>query len=184
MSRNHEFGLDNSYGTCLSSHFTCMDTGVVILCSFPFLMFPWSFWKPKMVEPSGIHDPNSRSLSINCLTSCVLWWLVFQVYKRSRDICLQLYQKEIFTETSYLSLYGYSSYPCGSGENEMADTSTGLLANWFFSLCLFGYVLKKVLALECSLEDKGLQPNQMAVLAVRTCHLALSKLHLIFNFIC
>jgi hypothetical protein len=59
-----------------------------------------------------------------------------------------------------------------------------VLANWFFSLCLFGYVLKKVLALECSLEDKGLQPNQMAVLAVRTYHLALSKLHLIFNFIC
>jgi hypothetical protein len=87
-------------------------------------------------------------------------------------------------ETSYLNLYGYSSYPCGNGENDMADTSTGLLANWFFSLCLFGYVLKKVLALECSLEDKGLQPNQMAVLAVRTCHLALSKLHLIFNFIC
>jgi hypothetical protein len=43
LSRNHEFGLDNSYGTCLSSHFTSMDTGVVILCSFPFLMFPWSF---------------------------------------------------------------------------------------------------------------------------------------------
>ncbi|KAH9532879.1 hypothetical protein CY35_18G022400 [Sphagnum magellanicum] len=46
---------------------------------------------------------------------------ILQVYKRSRDICLQLYQKEIFTETSYLNLYG--------------------------------------------LEDKGLQPNQMAVLA-------------------
>lgn len=31
---------------------------------------------------------------------------VLQVYKRSRDICLKMYKKDILTETSYLSLYG------------------------------------------------------------------------------
>ncbi|CAM6101531.1 unnamed protein product [Calypogeia fissa] len=31
---------------------------------------------------------------------------LIQVYTRSRDLCLQLYAKEIFTETSYQNLYG------------------------------------------------------------------------------
>ena len=31
-----------------------------------------------------------------------------QVYRRSYDICMQLYEKELLTENSYLYIYGYS----------------------------------------------------------------------------
>eukprot|EP01018_Ginkgo_biloba_P024118 Gb_34925 [translate_table: standard] len=31
---------------------------------------------------------------------------LLEVYKRSRDVCLQLYEKELLTETSYLHVYG------------------------------------------------------------------------------
>lgn len=49
----------------LSSHFTSMDTRVVILCSIPFLMFPWSFWKPKMLEPEVWHPWSQFKIPLN-----------------------------------------------------------------------------------------------------------------------
>lgn len=33
-----------------------------------------------------------------------------QVYQRSYDICMQLYEKELLTEDSYLYIYGYSVF--------------------------------------------------------------------------
>lgn len=30
-----------------------------------------------------------------------------QVYKRSYDLCMQLYEKELLTDTSFLYIYGY-----------------------------------------------------------------------------
>lgn len=34
-----------------------------------------------------------------------------QVYKRSNEICLQLYEKELLTDTSYLYIYGLVIHP-------------------------------------------------------------------------
>lgn len=37
-------------------------------------------------------------------------WFLLQVYKRSYDICIQLYEKELLTDSSYLYIYGYDFY--------------------------------------------------------------------------
>ncbi|KAJ6351748.1 hypothetical protein OIU78_007613 [Salix suchowensis] len=34
---------------------------------------------------------------------------LLEVYKRSYDVCMQLYEKELFTENSYLNIYGLPS---------------------------------------------------------------------------
>lgn len=33
--------------------------------------------------------------------------LHFQVYNRSSEICLQMYEKELLTDTSFLNIYGF-----------------------------------------------------------------------------
>jgi exosome complex exonuclease RRP6 len=33
-----------------------------------------------------------------------------EVYKRSYDVCMQLYEKELWTRDSYLHVYGYVAY--------------------------------------------------------------------------
>uniref|UniRef100_A0A6N2M9N8 Uncharacterized protein n=1 Tax=Salix viminalis TaxID=40686 RepID=A0A6N2M9N8_SALVM len=35
---------------------------------------------------------------------------LLEVYKRSYDVCMQLYEKELFTENSYLNMYGMSFF--------------------------------------------------------------------------
>lgn len=40
------------------------------------------------------------------VTLCVCMCNSLQVYKRSSEICMQLYEKEIFTDTSFLHIYG------------------------------------------------------------------------------
>lgn len=48
---------------------------------------------------------------------------LFEVYKRSRDICLQLYEKELLTETSYLHVYGLQD---GNFSPEQLSVAAGL----------------------------------------------------------
>lgn len=45
---------------------------------------------------------------ISCHT--MLRLLFLQVYQRSYDICMQLYEKEILTDSSYLHIYGYNCW--------------------------------------------------------------------------
>jgi hypothetical protein len=67
LSRNHEFGLDNSYGTCFNTLtlFVISFYKYGFWCSFPFLMFPWSFWKPKMLEPEVWHPRYQFKIPLN-----------------------------------------------------------------------------------------------------------------------
>lgn len=48
---------------------------------------------------------------------------LFEVYKRSRDICLQIYEKELLTETSYLHVYGLQD---GNLSPEQLSVAAGL----------------------------------------------------------
>lgn len=48
---------------------------------------------------------------------------LFEVYKRSRDICLQLYEKELLTETSFLHVYGLLD---GNLSQEQLSVAAGL----------------------------------------------------------
>ncbi|GLJ17682.1 hypothetical protein SUGI_0308520 [Cryptomeria japonica] len=66
---------------------------------------------------------------------------LLEVYRRSRDICLQLYEKELLTETSYLHVYGLQEenfsqeqlavvaglYEWRDGIGRMEDESTGYI---------------------------------------------------------
>lgn len=46
--------------------------------------------------------------------------LLLEVYKRSSEICMQLYEKEIFTETSFLHIYGLSDADLNSKQLAVA----------------------------------------------------------------
>ncbi|WOK91587.1 protein RRP6-like 2 isoform X1 [Canna indica] len=47
--------------------------------------------------------------------------LLLQVYKRSSEICMQLYEKELFTDTSYLNIYGLSDADFNSKQLAVAS---------------------------------------------------------------
>lgn len=48
---------------------------------------------------------------------------LFEVYKRSRDVCLQIYEKELLTENSYLHVYGLLE---GNLNQEQLSVAAGL----------------------------------------------------------
>lgn len=52
--------------------------------------------------------------------------LLMEVYKRSYDICMQLYEKEILTDSSYLHIYGLQ----GSGLNAQQVAVVSGLCEW------------------------------------------------------
>lgn len=59
-----------------------------------------------------------------------------QVYKRSYDICTQLYEKELLTDTSYLHIYGY----CFNFSIwDFGHHSSTCLCELVLVLCSFGY---------------------------------------------
>ncbi|KAJ9540468.1 hypothetical protein OSB04_026974 [Centaurea solstitialis] len=60
-----------------------------------YLLYIYDLMKKKLLSSST--DPNCPEA------------LLVEVYQRSYDLCIQLYQKEILTETSYQSIYGLAA---------------------------------------------------------------------------
>ncbi|KAL6005173.1 hypothetical protein ACLOJK_005735 [Asimina triloba] len=56
--------------------------------------------------------------------------LLLEVYKRSYEICINLYEKELLTETSYLYIYGWETVFDGGGRD---DIENGLLQSADFN---------------------------------------------------
>ncbi|KAJ0536568.1 putative ribonuclease H-like superfamily [Helianthus annuus] len=56
-----------------------------------YLLYIYDLMKRKLLSST---DPNCPEASL------------VEVYQRSYDLCMQLYQKEILTENSYLNIYG------------------------------------------------------------------------------
>ncbi|KAG6437430.1 hypothetical protein SASPL_102347 [Salvia splendens] len=116
-------------------------------------------------------------LRLDMLTAYMHLWLFrfeFIVYKRSYEICTQLYQKELLTDTSYLHIYGYNflqSFSANGPKLQDADLSAQQLAV-VSGLCEWrdivaraedestGYVLPNRTLIELA-KRMPLTPNQM-----------------------
>lgn len=53
----------------------------------------------------------SQSVSQSITQSPWVFLFLLQVYRRSSDICLQLYEKELLTDSSFLRIYGSVTPP-------------------------------------------------------------------------
>ncbi|XVF30738.1 hypothetical protein REPUB_Repub16aG0084400 [Reevesia pubescens] len=91
-----------------------------------------------------------------------------EVYKRSSDVCMQLYEKELLTENSYLHIYGLQ----GAGFNAEQLAIVAVLCEWRDIIARAedestGYVLPNKILLEIA--------NQMPVTATKLRRLLKSK---------
>uniref|UniRef100_A0A6N2MCU3 Uncharacterized protein n=1 Tax=Salix viminalis TaxID=40686 RepID=A0A6N2MCU3_SALVM len=79
----------------------------------------------------------SPSVLQSCFLSCIILFggtgmaflhLITGVYKRNYDVCMQLYEKELFTENSYLNMYGLPSAGFNAQQLAIVAVSSCLLS--------------------------------------------------------
>lgn len=106
-----------------------------------------------------------------------------QVYKRSYDVCMQLYEKELLTENSYLHIYGFVTLSIAT--LSLTKHSILVASVLYISIILFSLYLKSMLLVlliqvwhktkllfPYSLQGADLNAQQLAIVSV-SCFLIL-----------
>lgn len=113
------------------------------------------------------NDPWIESLlfGLTYVSNCMCWFVVFrflwefwllQVHKRSNEICLQFYEKELLTDTSYLHIYGFECCFLGLFTRSKVHRSIFCVPIWLIEVYYY------------RLQEHELNSKQLAVVAVRT----------------
>lgn len=108
LGLSHEFHLQLNWWELI----WCILASLEIHCclSLPILLLPEKSCRIVLMVTS-IHWDRYNWANITwalvLFFYCLNFWNAFlQVYKRSSDICMQLYEKELLTDSSYLHTYG------------------------------------------------------------------------------